>query len=269
MKLFKKILLILLAVYVVHVAATYFLQRNFMYLTHTTPPTLSETQVPEMEDVYFQTMDGLQLHGWYAPAKGDKTTIVFLHGNAGDVSHRGHKARALIDAGYGILLFDWRGYGKSEGTPTQAGLYNDAISALNFLHSRGVEAADSVYWGESIGTGVAAWLATEDAPYGLILETPYTTMEELVAKHYYRHIPFAERLVKDKYDVINHVAMLENVPLLVMHGTDDMIVPPTYGQAVFDAANEPKTFWYVEGGEHNNLDQFGSLEEVVRFLDTL
>lgn len=266
MRLFKRLLLALTIIYVVHVAITYYFQRDFMYLTHTTPPTLSETVVPEMQDVTIPTRDGLKLHGWYHPAKEGKTTVLFLHGNAGNVFHRGHKARALIDAGYGILLFDYRGYGHSEGSPTEEGLYIDAIAALDFTD---IKAGDMVYWGESIGTGVAAWLASEEPPLGLILETPYTTMEELVAKHYYRHIPFAERLVKDKYDVINNVRDLQNVPLLVMHGTSDLIVPYTYGKAVYEAAGEPKQFWSVEGGEHNNLHAFSSLEAVVAFLDTL
>lgn len=269
MRLIKKIILFAFIAYVALVTFTILAQRSFMYFPDKTTPDITTSDVPDMAVVSIPTPDGLALNGWYHQAKTGQKTVLFMHGNGGNMLHRDHKARALVDAGYGILMFDYRGYGGNEGAPNYDGLMMDARAAREWLYGLQISPKNLVLYGESLGTGIAAEMAAEQAPAALILETPYTSIGQLVAEYYYRHIPFAQKLVWDNYNVIDNVALLSNVPVLVLHGEQDKIVPHKYGKAVFDAAVDPKEFWSIPEGRHNNLDTYGSQEEISRFIGAL
>ncbi len=262
----KKLLLIVALVYACNVTFIVLFQRDFMYFPNTDRPVLAESEAPEMQVVDVPTSDGLNLLAWYSPAPENAPTVLLLHGNGGNLAWRSFKARHLIDAGFGVLLLEYRGYGGNEGKPTHAGFSEDAESAYRFLLDQGVHPANMVYYGESLGTGVAAELAAKHPPKALILETPYTSIAQVAAEVYYPHIPYAKKLVKDNYDTVTALKQLQDVPVLVLHGKDDEIIPFRYGQAVFDAANEPKEFWVVEEGMHTDLSHYGAQEAINAFI---
>ncbi|MGF1640179.1 MAG: alpha/beta hydrolase, partial [Rhodospirillales bacterium] len=161
--------------YVVVVGAMFAFQRSMLYLPSTTTPLPATSGVPEMRPVGLVTADGLDLVAWYRPAAEGHPTIVYFHGNGGHIGHRGSKVRPYLDAGYGLLLVSYRGYGGNPGRPSEEGLYRDGRAALAFLGTHGVPPARTVLYGESLGTGVAVHIAAERAramqPVGaLVLE---------------------------------------------------------------------------------------------------
>ena len=193
------------------------------------------------EDVEFQASDGVRLHGWYVPGDSDVTWIWF-HGNAGNISHRLENLTLLNNQlGVNIFLFDYRGYGRSEGRISEKGTYRDARGALEYVRSRqDVNPDKIVYFGRSLGAAVAVWLATQDTPYGLILESPFTFVKDM-AKRAFPGLPLY-MLVRTKYDSLSRIADV-TCPVLVLHGDRDETVPFSHGQKLYDAAKEPKGFY--------------------------
>lgn len=222
------------------------------------------------DDVVFTAEDGVKLHGWFVPGESD-VTWVWFHGNAGNISHRLENLRLLHDElGVGVFLFDYRGYGRSEGTPSEQGTYRDAEAALAYVLSRpDVDAERIVYFGRSLGAGVAVELATRRPPFALILESPVPSIAELVRRHY----PFLPvgGLLRTKYDSLSKIADVR-APLLVLHGDRDDVVPFESGRKLFDAAGEPKRFYTIRGAGHNDTyvvggrEYFRALREFVEGL---
>lgn len=217
--------------------------------------------------VSFRTADGETLAGWYLPAKGDAPVFLFMHGNAGALDRKRGRWRRIAEKGAGIFAFSYRGYPGSTGSPTEAGLYEDARAAYHWLNKR-VPAERIVLHGQSLGTGVAAKLATEVKAKALILETPFTATVDVAAERY----PFApvQLLMWDQFrsrDVIDRVRM----PLLVVHGTRDRVVPFEQGKRLFDLARNavPKRFVRVENGRHLSLTRDGLYQHVWAFLADL
>lgn len=210
------------------------------------------------DDVSFTADDGVQLHGWFVPGDGDVTWLWF-HGNAGNISHRLENLRLLHDElGAAVFLFDYRGYGRSGGTPSEEGTYRDAEAALAYVLSRpDVDAQRIVYFGRSLGAGIAVELATRRPPFALILESPVPSIADL-AKHHYPFLPVGA-LLQTKYD---SVPKIEDVraPLLVLHGDQDEIVPFEGGRKLFEAAAEPKRFYTIRGAGHNDTYVVGGPE---------
>ncbi len=203
------------------------------------------------EDVRVAAEDGVGLHGWYVPGRR-AVTLFWCHGNAGNISHRVHNLRLLHDRlGVGVLLFDYRGYGQSEGTPSEVGTYRDARAFRAWLRRREPpphgESRPVVYFGRSLGAGVAAWLAVEDPPTALILETPFTSVRAMANAT----VPGAGYLFRTRYDTLARIARVR-APVLVLHGDADEVVPFAYGRAVFAAAPEPKAFFAIPGARHND-----------------
>ena len=202
------------------------------------------------EDVYFQASDGVRLHGWYVPGGGEVTWIWF-HGNAGNISHRLEDLmliRSHLDVN--LFLFDYRGYGRSEGQVSEEGTYRDARGALDYVLSRrNVKPEKIVYFGRSLGAAVAVWLATHHQPSGLILESPFTSVKDM-AKKAFPLLPL-HLLVRTKYDSLSKIGKV-SCPLLVLHGERDEIVPISQGQKLHEAASEPKSFYVIPGAAHNN-----------------
>lgn len=214
------------------------------------------------EDVFFPAADGVGLHGWWMPAgsRGQvHTTILWMHGNAGNISHRLHNARLLHDLlDVNIFLFDYREYGQSQGQVSEEGTYSDAEGALAHLLGRlQVEESRIVYFGRSIGSAVAVELAVRHAPAGLILESPMTSIPS-VARSIFPWLPVAS-LLSTKYDSLSKISKVQ-VPLLVLHGTSDEIVPYALGRELYEAANQPKVFYAVEGAHHNDTYLVGGEE---------
>lgn len=204
------------------------------------------------DEVVFATEDGERLHGWWIPAprKPARAHVLFLHGNAGNISHRLEHARALREAGFDVFLFDYRGYGRSTGTATVEGTHKDARAARKALLARhGVDPARVVYVGESLGGGVAVGLAGEAPPLALVLQSTFTSIADMARLHY-PLIPAA--VVPDAYPTRRRLESLQ-VPVLIIHGDRDDIVPLAHGQALHAAARGRKRLEVIRGAGHNDL----------------
>ncbi len=256
--------------YALVIAAMYGLQRQLMYVPHTARPDRTEAGAGDMDAVTLYTADGLALNAWWKPPVPGRGTIVFFHGNAGHIGFRAGRIRPYLDAGYGGLLVDYRGYGGNPSRPTEAGLYADGRAALGFLASRGFASGRTVLFGESLGSGVAVQLAAEQADAGtpvaaVVLDAPFSSAADVAADHY-KLLP-ARRLLKDRYDNAAKIGRIGS-PLFIGHGDADGIVPQRLGRRLFAAAAEPKIGWWPEGAGHTDLDDFGMAERVLAFLAT-
>jgi len=256
------------AVYVIIVAGLFFGQRSLLYFPDSAQPQLEQSQVQDMTPVTLRTGDGLELTSWYRQAADDKPTIIYFHGNAGNIGYRDTKVRPYLDAGFGMLLVGYRGYGGNPGKPTEEGFYLDGRAALGLLRSRGILPERTVLYGESLGSGVAVQMAAELAAAGtpaaaLALESPLNSVADVAQAHY----PFvpARLLVRDRFDSQAKIATV-GAPLLVIHGEDDAVVPIRFGRKLFDAAVDPKEGKWIAGGNHNDLEDWGLSGLVIDFL---
>jgi fermentation-respiration switch protein FrsA (DUF1100 family) len=224
-----------------------------------TPKTLGL----DYEDVEFSTADGVRLHGWYVPGTRPEI-LLWFHGNAGNISHRLDNLRLLHDhVGVTVFLFDYRGFGRSEGQPSERGLYDDARAALQYLVMKhGVSCGDLIYFGRSLGSGVAVELATEASPRGLILETPFTSIRAMARTLFG---PLAV-VAPSSFDNVSKIPRLM-VPKLFIHGDSDSLVPYTQGRELFDAASPPKAFYTIRGADHNDTYVVGGSTYFRRFRE--
>lgn len=205
----------------------------------------------EFKDVFFEASDGVRLHGWFVPGTTDKT-IVWFHGNAGNIGHRVDNIAELHNRlGVSIFIFDYRGYELSDGSPSEKGTYLDAEAALAYVGSReDAGAGEGIYFGRSLGCAVAAELAVRSPPNALILESGFTSVQEMASVHY-PVIGVFGRLVQTRFDCRAKLWDI-HVPVLVMHGDRDEIVPFSMGRKLYEAANEPKRLYALEGAGHND-----------------
>ena len=192
--------------------------------------------------------DGIRLNAWWFPKPGTRFATLFLHGNAGNVTHRIDHAQAINAAGSAVLVVDYRGYGKSKGHPSEAGLDLDAEAAYDSLSKLGFKPSQIILHGESLGSAEAVKIASERPCTGLILDSPFASLGEIAG----RVLPIVGPLVAHGYNSKNTIRQVVT-PLLVIHGDADEVVPFLQGQAVFGAANQPKQFWRIPGGHHNDL----------------
>jgi len=205
----------------------------------------------DYENVRILTSDGVKLHGWFVPSSSERARMLYFHGNGGNVGYNLHHLRQFIRRGIGVLLVEYRGYGRSEGTPSESGLYRDAAAALDWLKKRTPAGVPIVCYGESFGTAVAVELAyrTDDIRK-LVLEGAFTSVRDM-AKVRYSLLGAVMPLVY-RFDSIEKIRTI-SVPLLSFHGTEDDIVPYALGKELFDAHPGPKSFFAVEGAHHGNL----------------
>ena len=210
-------------------------------------------------DVWLKAADGVKLHAWWVEAPGSSLATLFLHGNAGNLTHRTGHLRAIAEAGSSVLALDYRGYGRSEGRPDEAGLYADAEAAYRHLLAAGYTPERIVLHGESLGTAVAVELASRRPCTGMILEAPFNAASE-VARGV---LPVLGPMVIRCFDSRERIKRVR-APLLVIHGDRDTIIPQPLGRALFEAANEPKSFWSVAGADHNGLREACGAEYVER-----
>jgi hypothetical protein len=206
------------------------------------------------ENVTIGTGDGERLHGWYLPVeKGvkngvDPRVLLFFHGNAGNISHRLDSLAIFHRLGLDTLIIDYRGYGESTGSPSEAGTYRDAEAAWDYLvEERGIAPQRIIVFGRSLGGAVGAWLASHERPAGVIIESCFSSGVDM-ARRLYPFLP-AGLITRLRYPVTDYVRDIR-APLLVVHSRDDEIIPFDMGQAIFEAAPEPKSFLELRG-DHN------------------
>lgn len=224
------------------------------------------------EDVFISTSDGVRLHGWFVPGKSD-LTLLWFHGNAGNISRRVDNIALLHEhLGANIFIIDYRGYGRSEGSPSEQGLYLDAEAAIEYLRSReDVKDDRLVLFGRSLGGAVAVEMATRHEVYALVVESTFTSVQAMAKSAHpvlSRFFPIGA-VVRSKYDSLSKIKEVGS-PILVIHGDRDEIVPYNMGQELYDAANEPKTFYSIEGSGHNDTYLVGGsayFDTLRRFLE--
>lgn len=205
----------------------------------------------EFEAISFQASDGTKLHGWYLPGEKDKPLILFCHGNAGNISHRVDNLRLLHELGFSVFIFDYRGYGQSEGKASEEGTYADARGALRWLQEKGWAEQQMIYFGRSLGAAIALQLALESPPAGLVLESPFTSVEAIGRHHYPLLWRLAGWALDVRYDTLSKIDKIK-APLLIFHGEQDEIIPLQMGRELFERAPQPKQFYSIPFAGHNN-----------------
>jgi fermentation-respiration switch protein FrsA (DUF1100 family) len=246
-----KLMVILLGVVGVLLGVLWAFQRSLIYLPSRGPAPRAGEVIEGARDVTLKTSDGLHLGAWLVPPSTSDNGIAVLvaNGNAGDRSLRAPLALALAEKGFTVLLFDYRGYGGNQGNPTEEGLALDVRAAYRFLTEDGLTADRLLYYGESLGAAVVTELATEHPPGGLALRSPFTDLAAVGQVHY-PFLPVAA-LLRDRYPVVEHIRRVD-VPITVVYGSRDSIVPPGQSRAVADAAGEGTALVEVEGADHND-----------------
>jgi fermentation-respiration switch protein FrsA (DUF1100 family) len=221
-----------------------------------------------VEDAWFQASDGTRLHGWYVAHEEPRAVVLFCHGNAGNITDRAETLEVLHQqVGVSVLIFDYRGYGRSEGRPDEPGVLADARAARAWLAERaGVGQEDIVLMGRSLGGAVAVDLAAKDGARALVLESTFTSIPDMAAYHY-PWLP-VRPLIRTRLDCLAKIADYHG-PLLQSHGDADTIVPYRFGQRLFDAANQPKRFVTIPGRDHNHPQNQAYYEALIAFLDEL
>lgn len=202
-----------------------------------------------VEDVDFESADGTKLHGWYVARPGARGTLLWCHGNAGNLSHRAENIARLRVLPLNVFIFDYRGYGKSEGKPGETGVYQDALAAYDTLvREKGVSPDTLILFGRSLGGACAVHIASYRKAAGLILESAFTSAADM-AKEILLFLP--RGLVRARLDIAGPLAVLD-LPKLLLHGDRDEVVPFEMGKALFQAAKAPKTFYVIAGAGHND-----------------
>jgi uncharacterized protein len=241
---------VLLVVLALITALLWGFQRRLIYLPDDGPVPSAGSVLPGARDVVLRTADGLELGAWYVPGESPgAATVLVANGNGGHRGIRAPLAAALADAGLGVLLFDYRGYGGNPGSPTEDGLALDVRAARQFLLDAGVRPERLLYFGESLGAAVVTELATEHPPAGLVLRSPFVDLASVAAVHY-PLLP-VRALLHDEFPVAEQVARID-VPTTVVHGGADSIVPPEQSRAVADAAANLERLVEVPGADHND-----------------
>lgn len=251
--------------YAALVATLFFLQPRFVYYPGVgrglwlTPDQAGLSY----QSVEITTADGVKLQGWYVPAPVPRAAVLLFHGNAGNISHRVDYLRMFRDLGYSTLIVDYRGYGRSAGSPSEQGTYLDAEAAWRHLvRERRTRPQDIVLFGESLGGAVAAWLAAQERPRALVLACAFTSVPDLAAEIY----PFlpVRLLSRFRYDTRAYLGKV-GCPVLIAHSRDDEIVPFGHAHRLLEAATEPKRLLEMEGGHNEGF--FFKRDEWVRALD--
>lgn len=260
----------MLALYLVLVGYVYAFQSKLVFFPNV--PGRAVTATPAeiglaFEEVRIAPANGLALHAWFVPAAPGATTVLVCHGNAGNISHRLDLLGMFHELGLAVLLFDYRGYGQSEGMPSEQGTYEDARAAWDYLTQvRRIPAASIVIFGESLGAPVAAHLAQTVSPGGLIVTSAFTSAPDL-ASTFYWYLP-VRWLARIQYPTAEYISRVR-APVLVIHSREDEIVPFSHGEALYRHAAEPKAFLEIRGGHDTGLAMSRSLvmEGLQRFLE--
>jgi fermentation-respiration switch protein FrsA (DUF1100 family) len=242
------LLAILVALAIVLLVATMSIDRFVFF-----PDRLVATPPAGVEERWISTADGVRLHAWYVQVSASGPTLVWSHGNGGNIAGRADVLLALRARGLNVLAYDYRGYGKSEGRPSEAGVYHDVLAAYDSELQRGVPAERIISFGESLGGAVSIYLATQRVCAGVAVVSTFTSLRDVARAHFG---PLAA-LAGSRFDSSARIAAL-TMPVFIAHGVEDEIVPFTLGEQLYAAASEPKHFLRIAGAHHNDI--FGSAE---------
>ena len=248
MRMVWSILLIIIGLYLALLALMFFFQGRLLYLPLRAIGATPAERGLAYEEVRLETVDGVTLAGWFVPAAPERGVVLFFHGNAGNISHRLDSLEVFHGLGLSTLIIDYRGYGQSQGRPSEQGTYLDAEAAWRYLvEERQVPPGRIFFFGRSLGGAVATYLARLQPPRALILESTFTSAPDIAA----HHLPFlpVRPLVRFQYDTLARLPGIR-CPVLVVHSPDDEVIPYSHGRRLFAAAPEPKEFLEIHGG-HN------------------
>jgi hypothetical protein len=257
--------MILIIVYSIIMSTMYFTQDSMIYFPEKevlkTPASINL----DYSEVNFKTKDNIKISGWYIPVKLEKGIILFCHGNAGNVSNLIEYIRIFHEMGFSVLVFDYRGYGKSEGKPSEEGTYLDAEAAWDYLIEQGNFPEKIVVYGHSLGSAVAAEVALRKSSDALIIESGFTSMPDLGAK-LYPWLP-VKLLSKYQYSTISKIDRIKSRKLII-HSPDDEIVPFQHGRILYEKASQPKNFLEIRGGHNDGFLLSNSIykDGLINFL---
>jgi hypothetical protein len=269
-RLMHTALMLLLALTVAYGALVGFVWLNQDRLVYFPSPTLVQTPADwgiAYEDVWITTEDGVLLHGWFVPAEAARGAVLYFHGNGGNMSQSLFDVAAAQQHSLHMLIIDYRGYGLSEGTPSEPGLYRDAAAAWAYLtDTRNISPDEIIIMGQSLGGAVATWLAQQHTPAGLVLMSTFTAMPDVGAQHY----PFlpVRLLSHNRYPTRERLPEVE-VPILISHARDDEVIPFAHGQRLATLAPERTTFLELSGGHARGFASMSEAHptEITAFLD--
>jgi fermentation-respiration switch protein FrsA (DUF1100 family) len=245
-----KFVFLLVGVYIAALLFLYWNQRHFIYFPSHYSPTPASAGVSEMQVVTLKAEDHLELKAWYRPpVQPQLPTLVYFHGNAGNIGHRGLIIQPFLKEGYGVLLVTYRGYSGNPGQPSEEGFYQDARAAMQFLQQQNISNQSIVLYGESIGSAVAMQIATEYDVGAMILQAPFTSLGDMGQFHY-SFFP-VKWLLKDQYNSLQKAKQV-HAPILVLYGKNDEIVPPRFSVQLFEALPEPKEIQAIPDIGHND-----------------
>ena len=262
MYLLSRVIVTGLAVYAGLSLYLYVFQENYIYF-----PDLPSREVDAspadaglpFESLKIRTEDGEMLDGWFVPAPAGRGTLLYLHGNGGNIGHRVDIIRTFHSLGFGVLIFDYRGYGRSTGKPSEEGTYRDALAAWNYLtQERRIPAQHIVLFGESLGGSIAAWLAERHPPRALVIYAAFTSVPDM-AKVLYPFLPTG-LIARYRYDTRAALARVHS-PLLILHSTEDEIIPYSHAQELLAIAPEPKKLVPLRGGHNDAIFVSGDIFE--------
>jgi uncharacterized protein len=249
-RVFKIVAALAIVSFGILIAAFYFGQRSLLYFPTRFYVSPAEAHANEaFREIHISTADGLKLKAWYASAESKPFTIVFFHGNGDSLSGAAQIAEPYIEAGYGFLAVEYRGYSGLPGRPTEAGIYNDGRACVHELIARGVDPKHIILYGHSLGTGVAIQMAREFPVGGLMLLAPYLSIPSL-AQIQYPFLP-ARMLVIDRFENEDKIGDI-HIPVLMASGAEDQLIPPSQGLTLFSLANGPKEYHSIPGAGHND-----------------
>jgi len=266
MALVVKLAVVLATIYFVIAAAAFVMQRRLMYFPDPVRVAPSAFALVGVEERELEAGDGATLVAWYGRAEPGQPTLLYFHGNAGNLASRSERVRKYVERGIGIFILSYRGYGGSTGSPSERANVADAKVAYEALIKDGVAPEDIILYGESLGSGVAVQLAAEKPVGALILDAPFTSIVDVAAKAY-PYLP-VRGFIFDRYDTVGHLNKVK-APLLVLHGEEDEVIPVAMGRAVYSAAKGLKEIVTFPGAGHSDHQLFGSYEEVFRWIDNL
>jgi fermentation-respiration switch protein FrsA (DUF1100 family) len=265
MRLLQFLFWLLASLFVAYLAIAllmYFMQSSLVYHPQKKITTTPDAVGLPYKDVTFTADDGVQLNGWYVPADSANLTVCYFHGNAGNISGRIQTLQLLNNLGLNVLMFDYRGYGKSGGTPTEEGTYRDAEAAWEYLRNgRGVAESDIIIMGRSLGGSIAAWLAARKPTGAAVIESTFTSAVDLGVE-LYPWLP-VRWMMTIEYNTLANIRDI-NAPLFMAHSRDDRVVPYHHGETLFEAAREPKTFVELRGSHGSGFWETG-----VKYRDGL
>lgn len=261
-----KILLGLAIAYIAVIAIAYMAQRRLTYFPNTSRVPPEQAGLSGVSEETLTTPDGARLIAWYAPAPPGRPTLLYFHGNGGGLANRAMRLQRYQNAGFGILMLSWRGYSGSTGAPSEAANYADARLAYDHLIAKGLKPTDIIIYGESLGTGVATYLANEVSVAGVVLDAPFTSIPDVGAQEY-PYFP-VRLMMTERYDSASRIARIP-VPVLIMHGARDGVVPTAMGQRLYELAKEPKRIMIFPEGRHSDLDAHGAVDVVLEWAAEL